>query len=118
MEECVFCKIGRGEIPTNAVYEDEVVIAFDDLSPQAPVHTLVIPREHYTNLSDSVPADVSAALLAAVREVALIKGISTSGYRVIVNSGPDANQTVQHLHVHILGGRPMSHGMVNFSQDE
>ena len=117
MDDCIFCKIASGEIPSNAVYENDDVIAFDDLSPQAPVHTLVIPKVHYRNLSDDVPANVLAAVFSAVAEVARIKGVDESGYRVIVNNGPDANQTVQHLHVHVLGGRPMSHGMVNFSQE-
>lgn len=117
MDDCIFCKIARGEIPSKAVYENDDVIAFDDLSPQAPVHTLVIPKEHYRNLSDDVPASVLAAVFSAVGEVAGIKGVDESGYRVIVNNGPDANQTVQHLHVHILGGRPMSHGMVAFAEE-
>jgi histidine triad (HIT) family protein len=117
VDDCIFCKIASGEIKTNAVYEDELVIAFDDLSPQAPVHTLVIPKTHYLNLSDDVPPDVLGALFSAVRKVASIKGVAESGYRVLVNNGPDANQTVQHLHVHILGGRAMSHGMVNFFAD-
>jgi len=117
MDDCIFCKIANGEIPSKAVYENDDVIAFDDLSPQAPVHTLVIPKAHYRNLSDDVPANVLAAVFSAVGEVARIKGIDGSGYRVIVNNGPDANQTVQHLHVHILGGRPMSHGMVAFAEE-
>ena len=117
MDDCIFCKIASGEISTNPVYQDDLVIAFDDLSPQAPVHTLVIPRTHYRNLDDDVPADVLGALFSAVAKVARLKGVATSGYRVIVNNGPDANQTVQHLHVHVMGGRPMSHGMVNFAQE-
>ena len=117
MDDCIFCKIASGEIPSTPVYENDDVMAFDDLSPQAPVHTLVIPKAHYRNLSDDVPADVLAALFSAVAEVARIKGIAESGYRVIVNNGPDANQTVQHLHVHILGGHSMSHGMVAFAQE-
>jgi histidine triad (HIT) family protein len=116
MEECIFCKIARGELPIDAVYEDEQVIAFDDISPQAPVHTLVIPRQHFVSLADEVPAEVLGALFSAVHEVAMIKGIAESGFRVIVNSGLDANQTVPHLHVHVMGGRTMSHGMVNFAE--
>ena len=115
MDECVFCKIARGELTARSVYEDDSVMAFDDIHPQAPVHTLVIPRRHYSSLQDEVPAEVLTAVFTAVRAVAGIKGVASSGYRVIVNCGPDANQTVPHLHVHVLGGRPMSHGMVNFS---
>ncbi|MDR3686477.1 MAG: histidine triad nucleotide-binding protein [Coriobacteriia bacterium] len=117
MDDCIFCKIATGEIPSTPVFENDDVIAFDDLSPQAPVHTLVIPKAHYRNLSDDVPASVLAAVFSAVSEVARIKGVSVSGYRVIVNNGWDANQTVQHLHVHILGGRRMSHGMVLFAEE-
>ncbi len=117
MDDCIFCKIASGEIATNTIFENDEVIAFDDVSPQAPVHSLVIPKVHYFNLSDDVPASTLSALLLAVREVARIKGVSESGYRVIVNNGPDANQTVAHLHVHIMGGRPMSHGMVNFARE-
>jgi histidine triad (HIT) family protein len=114
VDDCIFCKIAGGLIKTNAVYENDVVIAFDDVSPQAPVHTLVIPKAHYANLDDDVPAEVLGAIFSAVREVARVKGVAETGYRVIVNNGRDANQTVQHLHVHILGGRPMTHGMVHF----
>ena len=117
MDDCIFCKIASGEIPAKAVYENGDIIAFDDLSPQAPVHTLIIPKVHYRNLSDDVPANVLAAVFSAVREVARVKDVEQSGYRVIVNNGPDANQTVQHLHVHVLGGRPMSHGMVEFAEE-
>ena len=81
------------------------------------MHTLVIPRVHYANLDDDVPAEVLGAVFSAVREVARIKGIARSGYRVIVNNGRDANQTVPHLHVHVLGGRPMTHGMVHFANE-
>ncbi|MBI5230635.1 MAG: histidine triad nucleotide-binding protein [Coriobacteriales bacterium] len=115
MEGCIFCKVASGEIPATFVYEDEFVVAFDDISPQAPVHTLIIPREHFEHLSDGVPEQVTMALFTAVPEVARRKGVLESGYRVIVNAGPDANQTVPHLHVHVIGGKAMSHGMVNFS---
>lgn len=114
MENCIFCKVAQGEIPARLVYEDEHVLAFDDISPQAPVHTLIIPREHFSDMGDSVPDDVAAALFAAVPQVAQAKAISDSGYRVIVNNGRDANQTVAHLHIHVMGGRSMSHGMVKF----
>jgi histidine triad (HIT) family protein len=117
MEECIFCKIGRGEILVTPVYQDDLVIAFDDVSPQAPVHTLVIPRKHYAHLSDGVPAETLAAIFSAVPAVAALKGVGESGYRVIVNNGPDANQTVPHLHVHVMGGRAMKHGMVTFGAE-
>lgn len=115
MEDCIFCKIANGEIPAKLVYENEDVVAFDDLSPQAPVHALIIPRVHVANLSDSIEPALLAAVFAAVPEVARIKGVTDSGYRTIVNSGPDSNQTVQHLHVHVMGGRAMAHGMVTFA---
>ena len=115
MEECLFCRIVRGEIPATVVYEDERVIAFDDITAQAPVHTLVIPRTHYRDLNDDIPADEMAAIFSAVKRVAEIKGVAQSGYRVIINTGADANQTVHHLHVHIVGGQPLAHGMVIFA---
>jgi histidine triad (HIT) family protein len=114
MDDCIFCKVASGEIPTVRVYEDDYVIAFDDISPQAPVHTLIVPKTHVTNLSDPPSRELVAAVFSAVPEVAKIKGVADSGYRVIVNNGPDANQTVQHLHVHVMGGREMAHGMVTF----
>lgn len=114
MEKCIFCMVARGELDARIIFENDLVVAFDDIAPQAPVHTLVIPREHYGSLSDGVPQEVYGAVFAAVAEVAALKGVTDSGYRVIVNNGEDANQTVGHLHVHILGGRRMSHGMVNF----
>lgn len=114
VENCLFCRIVSGEIPAAIVYQDEHVIAFDDITPQAPVHTLIIPRVHYKNLNDEIPAEELAAIFSAIPKVAAVKGIAESGYRVIVNSGPDANQTVLHLHVHVVGGRPLAHGMVIF----
>ncbi len=117
MPECIFCKIVAGEIPATLVYEDESVVAFDDLSPQAPVHTLVIPKRHVANLGDGAEAAVLGALFDAVPRVAAVKGVADSGYRVIVNNGAAANQTVQHLHVHVIGGRSMAHGMVLFADE-
>ena len=115
MDDCIFCKIARGDASAALVYEDERVVAFDDISPQAPVHTLIIPRTHYENAADNVPPETMAALCAAVPVVARAKGIADSGYRIIVNVGSDACQSVPHLHVHVLGGRRMSHGMLNFA---
>jgi histidine triad (HIT) family protein len=116
VDDCIFCKIGRQELAARVVYQDDDVVAFHDISPQAPVHVLVIPREHYANFNDDVPPAVGAALCSAVPRVAQIAGIAESGYRVIVNNGPDSNQTVPHLHVHVMGGRPMTHGMVRFAE--
>ena len=99
------------------IFETKLVIAFDDASPQAPVHTLVIPKGHYAHLGDGMPDEVTTAVFSAVPVVAKIKGIDESGYRIIVNNGPDANQTVGHVHVHVLGGRPMTHGMIRFSEE-
>ena len=102
-EDCIFCKIAKGEIPTNKVYEDDDVVVFDDLEPLMPVHTLVIPKEHYSDLSDDVPPEVLGKVFSKVGMVAEKKGL-TNGYRVLVNTGEDASQSVKHLHVHILGG--------------
>ena len=112
MSDCIFCKIASGEIPSSVFYEDELVVAFDDLSPQAPVHSLIIPREHYAHVGDDVPGDVAAAMLAAVPIVAVMKGVADSGYRIIANTGADAAQTVPHFHIHLLGGTPLGEGML------
>lgn len=112
--DCIFCRIAAGDVPARVVYRDEDVVAFEDTSPQAPVHVLVIPRAHYEHLGDGIPDYVLASLFKAVPKVAAEQGIARSGYRTIVNAGSDAGQTVSHLHVHVLGGRHMSHGMVRF----
>jgi histidine triad (HIT) family protein len=114
VENCIFCMIGDGSMEARVVYEDDLVVAFDDITPQAPVHTLVIPRVHYSHLGDGVPEDVIVGLFGAVSKVATAKGVAETGYRVIVNNGRDASQSVGHLHVHVLGGGAMSHGMVHF----
>ena len=108
----MFCQIANGSIAVTPVYEDEFVFAFDDISPQAPVHTLIVPKAHHSGIGDAVPAELMAALFCAVPEVAARKGVAESGYRVIVNNGRDARQSVDHLHVHVLGGVAMSHHMV------
>lgn len=117
MEGCIFCAIARGDMPARRVWEDDVVVAFDDINPQAPVHTLIIPRSHYRDLEDAVPVSVLSALFGAVPAVARARGVAEGGYRVIVNTGRDANQSVPHLHVHVLGGREMSHGMLRFTDE-
>jgi len=114
VEDCIFCKIASGEVPVPLVYEDEFVAAFRDAEPQAPVHVLVVPKAHYSSLNDDVPADVAAALCRALPKVAAEFGIEDTGYRVIVNTGPHARQSVQHLHLHLVGGAEMTHGMVRF----
>lgn len=116
MEDCIFCRIANGAAGVPLVYEDERVAAFRDAHPQAPVHVLVVPKEHYAGLNDAPPVDLLGALLAAVSEVAARMGIAESGYRVIVNTGPHASQTVSHLHIHVMGGRQMIHGMVHFDE--
>lgn len=106
-ENCVFCKIATHEIPTNKVYEDEYVIAFDDMEPLMPVHTLIIPKQHYKNVGDDVSVDVLGHTMAAVKKVAEIKGLTERGYRCLINTGDDASQSVKHFHVHVLGGGHM-----------
>lgn len=117
MENCIFCMIARGEVPANVVYEDANVLAFDDIAPQAPVHTLIIPKQHYKNMSDHVSVNDMCSVFMTVPKIATLKGLDKNGYRVIVNNGVDANQTVGHLHVHVLGGRAMSHRMLNFPDE-
>lgn len=114
MDNCIFCMIAEGKVPSRKVYEDDDILAFDDIAPQAPVHTLIIPKKHYKNMSDEVDQAAMGTIFSAVPKIAEMKGLTKNGYRVIVNNGVDANQTVGHLHVHIMGGRAMAHGMVIF----
>lgn len=106
---CIFCKIAKKEIPSKVVFEDDDVFAFHDTNPQAPTHVLVIPKRHITGLGEASPADegVLGRLLLAARRVAEETGIAQSGFRTVINNGAHAGQTVFHLHVHVLGGRPM-----------
>jgi histidine triad (HIT) family protein len=107
--------ISNGTISADIVWQDGNVVAFRDLRPQAPVHILIIPREHYSGMDDDVPPEVHAALCAAAPRVAEAAGVAESGYRLIVNTGPNAGQSVLHLHVHLLGGAAMSEGMVRLA---
>lgn len=109
-DDCLFCKIVAGEVPSTKVYEDERVLAFEDVNPQMPVHTLIVPKNHYDNIGDSIPEGEMGYLFNTVKKVADIKGIAESGYRTIVNTGDDAQQTVHHIHVHVLGGAKMNSG--------
>ena len=113
MSGCIFCSIANGGTPANLLYEDDHVVAFADIAPQAPIHMLIVPKIHVRNLTDAVSPEVLGALCAAVPHVARTCGVEESGYRIIVNNGPDAGQTVDHLHVHLLGGTAFSHGMVS-----
>lgn len=112
MTDCIFCKIVAGEIPADIVYEDEYVVAFNDISPQAPVHTLIVPRVHVSNLEDEPSPEVLAQVFGAASKVAALRGVHETGYRVVQNNGPDSGQTVYHLHVHVLGGRSFGEGLV------
>ena len=106
----IFARILRGEIPCKKIHEDEHTLAFEDIHPQAPVHTLVIPKGKYVSLTDFAQkaSDTEiAAIVRALQKVAALKGVETSGYRLFANSGPDSHQEVPHLHFHITGGRPL-----------
>lgn len=106
-ENCLFCKIAAGAIPSKKVYEDEICIAFNDISPQAPTHILVIPREHFDSLdkAETNHKETLGHLLFTAAEIAREKGFAGDGYRVVINTNSDGGQTVFHLHVHLLGGR-------------
>ena len=109
MSDCLFCKIIAGEIPSNRVYEDDLVFAFRDIAPQAPTHILVVPKAHLDSCN-AVTADnsqVVAHIFEVVPAIAKAEGLE-GGYRVVSNCGTDAGQTVQHLHFHILGGKPLA----------
>jgi histidine triad (HIT) family protein len=110
MSECIFCKIVARTIPATLIYQDEVVVAFDDINPQAPTHTLVIPRKHVTSIAELEDFDVGliGRLVIAGNKITKLKGIADSGYRFVINTGSNGGQTVFHLHLHVLGGRHMT----------
>ncbi|MFA5321244.1 MAG: histidine triad nucleotide-binding protein [Smithella sp.] len=109
MSDCVFCKIVRGEIPCAMVYEDDDVLAFDDIHPMAPVHVVLIPKKHISTLMDVAidKDDIISNLIAAAQKVVQIKGIAASGFRTAINCNAEGGQVVFHLHVHVLGGRKL-----------
>lgn len=107
-KDCIFCKIVDGSIPSTRVFEDDTCVAFNDLSPQAPVHILIVPRVHVESLNNAAESDSSALghLLLTAADIARAKGFAKHGYRVVINTNAHGGQTVFHLHVHLLGGRP------------
>ncbi len=107
MENCLFCKIATGQIPSKIVYQDQDVVAFEDINPQAPHHVLLIPRRHIASMSDLTLEDgpILAKLFIAAQELAHQMDIDESGFRFLTNVGPDSGQSVFHLHFHLLGGR-------------
>lgn len=113
MSDCIFCKIVRGDIPCVKVYENEDILAFEDIKPMAPVHVIVVPKRHFSTLMDvdDQSGNVAQALLAASRKVAEIKGVAEKGFRVVTNCNADGGQVVFHLHLHVLGGRKLADEM-------
>lgn len=107
--DCLFCKIVAGTIPAKAIYQDEQCIAFADINPQAPTHFLVVPRQHIASLASigSGHSTLLGHLLSAATDIAREKGLA-NGYRVVINTGPDGGQSVDHLHLHVLGGRHLT----------
>jgi histidine triad (HIT) family protein len=109
MDNCLFCRIVNKEIPSRIVYEDDLVLGFNDIQPQAPVHVLLIPKTHVASMNDvgKEHGELIAHLTSVVPQVADKMGIKDSGYRLVVNCGKDGGQTVSHLHYHILGGKTL-----------
>ncbi len=109
MSDCLFCKIIAGSIPSAKVYEDETIYAFRDINPQAPTHVLVVPKAHIADCNDVTAENsgVIAHIFEVIPQIAKAEGLA-NGYRVVSNCGADAGQTVQHLHFHILGGKPLA----------
>ena len=105
MENCLFCKIVKGEIPSKRVYEDEAVFAFEDIKPQAPVHIVIAPKKHFANVSEVADETVLGRIQAAAAKIAASRPECANGYRIVNNCGPDGGQTVFHVHYHLLGGR-------------
>jgi histidine triad (HIT) family protein len=106
-DTCLFCRIARKEIPATLVLENEHVVAFRDINPQAPVHILVVPREHVSSLNEAKDPAMIGRLSLAAAELAKQEGIAEAGYRTVINTNRDAGQTVFHIHLHLLGGRAM-----------
>jgi len=112
MADCIFCRIVKGEIPSNRVYENDLVMAFDDIHPLAPVHVIIIPKAHIPTLLDisSENAEILQALMFAAQEAAKIKGIDQRGFRTVINCNQEGGQVIYHLHLHVLGGKQLHDG--------
>jgi histidine triad (HIT) family protein len=113
MEDCIFCKIANGTIPSKTVYEDAEVLAFDDINPMAPVHVIIIPKKHIPTMLDVTKTDMSSigSMFAAAQEVARIKGVNERGFRVVINCNKEGGQVIFHLHMHVLGGKKLKDGL-------
>lgn len=114
MEDCLFCKIIKGEIPSKKVYEDKEILAFEDIHPAAPIHVLVIPKKHISSLADLEEQDETliGKIYHVINQIAREKGVKEKGYRVIVNCGKDGGQEVMHLHFHLLAGKQLGEKIV------
>lgn len=110
MSECLFCSIAGGKIPADIVYEDNDIVAFTDVNPGAPTHILVVPRTHISSLNETGPEDaiLLGKMMAGAINLARVRQLDMEGYRLVINTGPQAGQSVDHIHLHLLGGRPMS----------
>lgn len=106
MQDCIFCKIIKGDIPCTKVYEDDMTLAFKDIAPKAPVHVIVVPKKHVANIIEaSQNSEIITSTVKAAAEVAKIMGVNESGFRTVANTGHDGGQTVDHFHLHVLGGK-------------
>ena len=108
--DCLFCRIIAGEIPCTKVYEDEQVLAFRDINPQAPVHVLVLPKKHMANILEC-DGETMQALLSAIQKIAAQEGVAEDGFRIVSNCGKNGAQSVNHLHIHLMGGRQLAESM-------
>jgi histidine triad (HIT) family protein len=107
-ESCIFCRIANGEIPAQMVAHNKEIVAFRDLNPQAPVHILIVPTKHISSLDDATDFDLLGRMMALAAAIARQEKISKTGYRTVINTGKNGGQSVDHLHIHLLGGREMS----------
>ena len=108
--DCLFCKIMAGDIPCSKVYEDEKVFAFRDINPQAPVHVLLVPKKHMSNILEC-DGETAAALVEAIGKIAQQEGVAKDGFRIVYNCGKNGCQSVEHLHIHLLGGEKLTEKM-------
>ena len=107
-KNCIFCKIIRGEIPSKTIVNNKEMIAFRDIAPQAPTHILIVPKKHVASLDDLTDSDLLGHMMGLAAALARQEGIAKTGYRTVINTGADGGQSVDHLHMHLLGGRKMT----------